>query len=124
MNERKLAIFAGFTWHDYQIFESEYTNTRIEDPYWEYPNGRKCRVLPDFSKIGEGVKWLMPKLQLPIITLELDPECDGSEYWCCRIQQRDSYGKIITNTWGNGNTLGLAFHGAIEQLVDSREELT
>ena len=109
----KLAQWRGFTWHDYQVFESEYKDTRIDDPYWEYPNGRKCKALPDFVHSADlCFKWLVPNIDR-FSEVQLIKTGKG---WACRIVLKTTTG----HSWyQRAVTPALALCKAIESLINA-----
>jgi len=110
LNE-KLARWAGFTHHEYRIFESEYTNTRIDDPCWEYPNGRDSYKVPNFTTdLNACFKWLVPELQKTgeLFDITITPTPRSGLIW-----------RVSTVSFGDYEqfTLAEALWEAIEQLI-------
>ena len=107
---KKLALWAGFVWHNYGVYDYEYKETRIEDPYWENPQGRKRTRLPDFpNDLNACFKWLVPKLGGYVIF----------------TGKGGVHAIVVLDHWNNeaiAETPSLALCKAIEQVIDMETE--
>lgn len=57
---RKLAEWAGWKCHGYEIYESE-RGARIADPYWSDPEGQRREAMPSFLHSLYWVIWKLLK---------------------------------------------------------------
>ena len=109
--KRKLLEWAGFVWHNYEVYESEHKDTRIEDPYWENPKGRRVIVPPDFpSSLDACFRWLIEDDWYVLFwkeatgygaSIDQDPNQTGDEYR------------------GFGETRAIALCNAIKEKIDN-----
>ena len=121
MNELnvKLARWAGFIWHDYEVFETE-RYTRTDDPYWESPSGRKlCAVMRFTINLNAIFKWLVPKLLAQDLYIGIGAEKSGWECWIFEGEpiEGDPFQEYEVKVLAD--TPALAICKAIEQLIDS-----
>ena len=58
---REFWEWCGFIFHDYIVYEYEHRDTRVEDPYWENPQGHEVLALPKLD-INNLFKYAIPKL--------------------------------------------------------------
>ena len=113
----KLARWAGFIWHDYEVFETE-RYTRTDDPYWESPSGRKSRAVMHFTTNLNAIdKWLFPELLKRGFYIGIGAEKSGWECWIFEGEpvEGDPFQEYKVKVLAD--TLALAICKAIEQLI-------
>ena len=59
MDNEKLLKFVGFTYYDNSVIYGG----KIQKTGWYTPDDCKCRRPPDFEKVDNCIKWLLPKIE-------------------------------------------------------------
>ena len=80
----KLALFGGF-----KKLDKPFDRGLMRDVYWLDPDTFPCKQLPDFEKVDNCIKWLLPKIEgLDEVHFHLRPISKGY-YWKLIIYSRN-----------------------------------